>query len=108
MPLIFEWDAEKGNNNRRKRLKCVPKYDFTGKGERGKYFRAYREGHQVSIRKADGTIDTQYYSLKDGAIMLEPDVRRYFPDSDSVNSALRTLITLIPDKAGKVPKSKSR
>ncbi len=84
-------------------------YDFSGQeGERGKYFKAYREGHQVRIRKADGTVDIQYYSLKDGAIMLEPDVRRYFPDSDSVNSALRTLITLIPDKAGKPSKSRSR
>lgn len=80
---------------------------LASKGERGKYFRAYREGHEVRIRKADGTIDIQYYSLKDGAIMWEPDVRRYFPDSDSLHNALRTLITLIP-KATKQPKAKSR
>jgi hypothetical protein len=86
-----------------------PEYDFAGKkGERGKYFQAYREGHQVRIRQADGTVDVQYYSLKDGAIMLEPDVRRYFPDSDSVNNALRTLIGLIPGKTTKQPKAKSR
>jgi len=30
--------------------------------------------------------------------MLEPDVRKYFPDSHAVNNALRTLITLIPKK----------
>ncbi len=30
-------------------------YDFTNKkGVRGKYYRAYREGHEVRIRKADG------------------------------------------------------
>ena len=84
-------------------------YDFSGKkGERGKYYQAYREGHQVRIRKADGTVDTQYFSLKDGAIMLEPDVQRYFPDSESVNKALRTLLTLIPDKATRENKAKSR
>ena len=30
--------------------------------------------------------------------MLEPDVKKYFPDSESVNHALRTLIELIPTK----------
>jgi hypothetical protein len=30
--------------------------------------------------------------------MLEPDVQEYFPDSQSVNHALRTLIELIPSK----------
>lgn len=81
-------------------------YDFSGqKGERGKYFQAYREGHEVRIRQADGTVDVQYYALKDGAIMLAPDVRRYFPDSDSVNNALRTLINLIPAKPTKHSKA---
>ena len=31
-------------------------------------------------------------------IHLVPDVRRYFPDSDAVNAALRGLIALIPAK----------
>ncbi|HGJ66142.1 TPA: hypothetical protein ENS27_12290 [bacterium] len=35
---------------------------------------------------------------EDGAVMLEPDVKEYFPDSESVNNALRSLISLIPDK----------
>ena len=30
--------------------------------------------------------------------MLEPDVRQYFPDSEAVNNALRSLIALIPRK----------
>ena len=30
--------------------------------------------------------------------MLEPDVRQYFPDSEAVNHALRSLIALIPRK----------
>ena len=31
--------------------------------------------------------------------MLEPDVRKFFPNSESLNKALRSLISLIPDKA---------
>jgi hypothetical protein len=29
-------------------------------------------------------------------IILDPDVKQYFPDSESVNSTLRSLIKLIP------------
>jgi hypothetical protein len=28
--------------------------------------------------------------------MLDPDVREYFPDAETVNKALRTLISLFP------------
>ena len=73
-----------------------PEYDFMGhKGERGKYYKAYRQGHTVRIHEADGTITTQYFGLEDGAVMLEPDVRAYFSDSESVNAALRSLIELM-------------
>ncbi|MEK7443019.1 MAG: hypothetical protein AABZ78_19595 [Chloroflexota bacterium] len=85
----------------------LPEYDFTGKkGVRGKYYRAYRQGHTVKIHKADGTISTQHFTLEDGAVMLEPDVRKYFPDSDTVNEVLRSLITLIPTKRKIVRKSR--
>jgi hypothetical protein len=30
-------------------------------------------------------------------VTLDPDVRRYFPDSESVNRTLRSLIALIPE-----------
>jgi hypothetical protein len=76
-----------------------PEYDFTvKKGVRGKYYRAYRLGHTVKIFHADGTVSVRYFTLEDGAVMLEPDVRQYFPDSDAVNTALRSLIALIPPK----------
>jgi hypothetical protein len=79
-----------------------PEYDFRGKkGVRGKHYQAYRQGHTVRVYKADGTVSVQYFTLEDGAVMLEPDVRPYFPNSDAVNTALRTLITLIPSKPGK-------
>lgn len=72
-------------------------YDLRGKkGVRGKYYRAYRQGHTVRITQQNGTVSEQHFTLQDGAVLLEPDVRRYFPDSDSVNAALRSLIALIP------------
>jgi len=67
-------------------------------GVRGKHYKAYRRGHTVEIHKTDGTTAVQYFTLEDGAVMLEPDVREYFPDSEAVNNVLRSLITLIPRK----------
>jgi hypothetical protein len=75
-----------------------PEYDFASMpgGVRGKYHQDYRAGHAVKIHKADGTTVVQYFALEDGAVMLDPDVRKYFPDSEAVNNALRSLIALIP------------
>jgi hypothetical protein len=75
----------------------LPEYDFSG-GTRGKHARQYQRGHTVKIHKTDGTTLVQHYKLEEGAVMLAPDVREYFSDSDSVNQALRTLIKLIPRK----------
>lgn len=77
-----------------------PEYDFsTMKGAVwSKYYEAYREGHTVVIHKEDCTDSVQYFKLQYGAIMLEPDVRKYFPTSDAVNKALRLLIEVIPAK----------
>ena len=36
-----------------------------------------------------------HYTLADGAILLAPDVREYFSDSEAVNEALRSLIHLM-------------
>lgn len=78
----------------------LPEYDFSGQqGVRGKYYAAYQQGHTVRITEADGSVTTQYFTLEDGAVLLAPDVREYFPDSESVNQALRGLIRLIPHKA---------
>jgi hypothetical protein len=78
-------------------------YDFSNmKGVvRGKYYKAYRNGHMVNIHKADGTNKIQYFKLEDGAVMLEPDVRKYFASSEAVNRALRSLIAIIPEKKRK-------
>jgi hypothetical protein len=69
----------------------MPEADFSN-GIRGKHYQAYRQGHSVTIHKTDGTTETQYFTLADGAIMLDPDVRAYFQDNDAVNQALRALI----------------
>ena len=82
------------NNNIR------PEYDFTkmAGGVRGKYYKAYRTGHTVKIHKTNGTTLVQHFKLEDGAVMLEPDIRGYFPNSEIVNKALRCLIPLLPKK----------
>ncbi len=67
-------------------------YDFS-KGVRGKHYKAYREGHTVIIHQDDGTKSIQYFTHQDGAIMLDPDIKMHFPDSESVNKALRSLIS---------------
>jgi hypothetical protein len=54
--------------------KMLDEYDFS-KGVRGKYAKQYQEG--VNIVKFD------------------KDVRDFFPDTKSVNEALRTLIKLM-------------
>ncbi|MCL5103143.1 MAG: hypothetical protein M1133_03370 [Armatimonadetes bacterium] len=74
-----------------------PEYDFTG-GVRGKHADLYCKGHAVEIHKCDGTVTVQHFTPEVGAVLLDPDVRRYFPDSESVNKALRSLIDLIPRK----------
>jgi len=76
-------------------------YDFSHmKGAvRGKYYKAYRDGHKVVIHHADATTSVQYFKLEEGAVMLEPDVRKYFSNSEAVNKALRSLIAIIPSSA---------
>ena len=74
-----------------------PEYDFS-KGVRGKHHRAYQQGVQVIVHKTDGTTEVRDFALPEGAIVLDPDVRVYFPDSETVNRTLRELIHLIPER----------
>ena len=71
-----------------------PEYDFRG-AERGKHYKPLHEGYTVQIHQLDGTTVIEHYRLEEGAVMLQPDVREYFPDSDAVNTALRSLIALM-------------
>ena len=72
-----------------------PEYDFSG-GSRGKHHEAYQRGYKIVIHRTDGTSEERDYVLPDGAVMLDPDVRTYFPNSEAVNNVLRELIKLIP------------
>ncbi|MFZ3065025.1 MAG: hypothetical protein WA277_07080 [Nitrospirota bacterium] len=72
-------------------------YDFTG-GVRGKHYRAMQAGYTITIHKADGTIITKDVMPKEGAVVIEPDIRVFFPDSESVNRTLRCLILILPKK----------
>jgi len=85
----------KKSENPKVENEMLPEYDFTGKkGTRGKYHQAYRQGHTVRIHETDRTISVHYFTLEDGAVMLESDVREYFQTSESVNETLRSLIAL--------------
>lgn len=66
-------------------------YDFSG-ARRGQHHRAYREGHTVRVCKNDGTVEIKHFTLAEGAVMLDPDVKAAFPDSEAVNRALRALV----------------
>jgi hypothetical protein len=72
-------------------------YDFTG-GIRGKHYRAMQAGCTITIHQPDGTTVVKEVKPEEGAVVLAPDVREYFPDSESVNTALRSIIKLIPGK----------
>lgn len=77
-----------------------PEYDLSKMkgGVRGKYYKALQEGHTVEIVQEDGSRQIHCFRPEEGAVVLDPDVREYFPDSESVNRALRSLIALIPAK----------
>lgn len=74
----------------------LPEYDFTGKNVvRGKHYRAMQKGYTVRIYNEDGATTVQQFGP---TVTLDTDVSAYFPHSESVNKALRSLIALIPNK----------
>lgn len=72
-------------------------YDFRG-GVRGKHYRAMQAGYSIIVHKKDGTTLVKDVMPKEGAVILEPDIHAYFPDSESVNKTLRCLIPLLASK----------
>jgi len=87
----------------------LPEYDFSGKtGVRGKYYQALRQGYTIHITKTDGTTVVQHVTRPEGTVTLDPDVQVYFPDAESVNTALRSLIQLIPTKKAKRSSPRAR
>lgn len=91
---------KKANNSHKDDM--LPEYNFKGKkGVRGKYTEAMKHGYSICIIHEDKTVTVKQFVLKENAIELDPDVKVYFPDSKSVNHALRSLIELIPERGGR-------
>jgi hypothetical protein len=59
------------------------------------------KGYKVQVEQADGTVVVNHYTLAEGTVLLAPDVREYFSDSQSVNDALRSLIELTEKVPGR-------
>ena len=62
----------------------LEEYDFS-RGVRGKYAEKYAKGANV--------------------VVIEPDVAKYFPDHDSVNESLRSLVDIIKRQRKTGPKA---
>ncbi len=87
----------------------LPEYNFSGKkGVRGKHAKALRAGYTITIHKEDGTVLVQNVAPQEDAVILDSDVRAYFPDSESVNTALRSLIALAPKRSGQVSERQAK
>lgn len=71
-----------------------PEYDFS-QAVRGKHYRPLHEGYTIKIHKADGTTEVQEVIFEPGTVRLDADIQAYFPDSQAVNQALRSLVTII-------------
>jgi hypothetical protein len=76
---------------------AAPEYDFST-DVRGKHAASYSQGVAITVRKADGSYEEHSINLPEGAVVLDPDIRPYFPDAATVNRALRGLIDLIPNR----------
>ena len=64
---------------------------------RGKYYQAMQETYTITVHKKNGTVIVKEVKPK-GTVLLEPDVQKYFPNSNSVNAALRSMIVAAPLK----------
>ena len=89
--------------NKKKTEDMRLEYDFSN-AERAKFYRPLDKGYKVHVHQQDGTEVVNNYTLAEGTVLLAPDVREYFADSQAVNEALRSLIHL----AEKVPERKYR
>lgn len=70
----------------------MPKEVDFSDGVRGKHGETFRERYRVRIIRDDGTIEERAYAPQGGAVVIDPDLRERFPDSESVNRALRSLV----------------
>jgi hypothetical protein len=71
--------------------------DFSD-GVRGKHHAACKKGYTVKVHGEAGTTVIHKFLPERGAIVLDEDLRRYFPDAKTANAALRGLINLLPQR----------
>jgi hypothetical protein len=69
-----------------KKDEAQPHYDFSN-GVRGKHYKKYREG--VTVRLLEKSTEGRFVELDD-------EMSKIFPDSRSVNNALRHLVDAMP------------
>jgi hypothetical protein len=72
-------------------------YDFK-RGVRGRHYKALQAGYTITVHNADGSTSVKDVMPKEGAVVLDPEVLAYFPDSESANKTLRCIIPLLPRK----------
>lgn len=65
---------------------------------RGKHTKDLQNGYTVTVHRKDGSTLVREVKIPVGWVALDPDVQQYFPDAESVNATLRSLIALIPHK----------
>jgi len=78
-----------------------PEYDLRQllkNSVRGKHYKSMQQGYTIKIHKSDGTTVVKHIKPVSETVVLAPDVLEYFPDSEAVNKALRSLIALIPNQ----------
>jgi hypothetical protein len=73
--------------DKREKREMRAEYDFS-KGKRGKYAERYAQGTNV--------------------VLLEPDVAKVFPDSESVNAAFRVLARIARKQASTAARNRGR
>lgn len=77
----------------------IPSVNFS-QAVRGKHSARFRLGYSVEITQEDGTVQVQRFLPDTDAVVIDQDVRTYFPDAASINKALRALIEIMPKQPG--------
>ncbi|MFI5201400.1 MAG: hypothetical protein ACHQNE_03340 [Candidatus Kapaibacterium sp.] len=73
-----------------------PHYDFS-KGEKPNYAKRFRNGAIITVKGSNGSRHKRIEAKS--LVILDADVSKVFPDTQSVNAALRHLIQAVPKRS---------
>jgi hypothetical protein len=73
-----------------------PHYDFS-KAEKPNYAERFRNGAIITVKSLDGSQHKRIEAKS--LVILDADVSKVFPDTKSVNTALRHLIQAVPKRS---------